>query len=146
MALKFLVRAALFVMLSLVASIAVAKTTDSCLPSGIHPTDAVSSQGKPGRKITTVTVAQTLKALNARCRRGKLVAAGGREIRFYQLVGCWGNPPDDYQEQLARQQKELARLRRRYHVIEMTCDPSGNLRMRSSAPPAVPKPYGPKRA
>jgi hypothetical protein len=138
MALKFLVKAALFVTLSLLALLAEGKSIDSCLPSGIQSTDVVSAQGKPGRTNSVTTVAQKLKSINARCRRGKLVDAGGREIRFYRLVGCWGNPPDDYQQQLARQEKELARLRKRYHVIEMTCDPAGDLRMRSTSPPAVP--------
>jgi hypothetical protein len=101
---------------------------NSCLPSDIKPSDVVSAQAaKPGipGKIVTVTVAQKLRQLQARCRRGKLIDAGGKEIRFYRLIGCWGNPPDDYQEQLEHQAKELARLRRRYRVIEMTCNPSG---------------------
>jgi len=67
-----------------------------------------------------------------------LVDAKGTEIRFYQLIGCWGNPPDDYQEQLARQTKELANLRKRYHVIEMTCDSSGDDRLRAALPVANP--------
>jgi hypothetical protein len=79
-----------------------------------------------------------LKELKARCRKGKLVDAGGREIRFYQMIGCWGNPPDDYQQQLAHQDKDLARLRKRYRVIEMTCDPAGDQRLRMGAPPANP--------
>jgi len=103
--------------------------TDSCLPAGIKPADVVSTQAvKPGAdrdEVKTITVAQKLKELRARCRKRKLVDAGGREIRFYRLIGCWGNPPDDYQEQLERQAKELAKLRKRYRVIEMTCDPSG---------------------
>lgn len=70
-------------------------------------------------------MAQKLKELKARCRKRKLVDARGREIRFYQLVGCWGNPPDDYQQQLERQAKELAKLRKRYRVIEMMCNSSG---------------------
>ena len=138
MALMLLARAVLLVTLSAVPS--GAKNTDSCLPSGIQPTDVVSSHARPGKQdaVTTITVAQKLKELKARCRKGKLVDAGGREIRFYQMIGCWGNPPEDYQEQLARQDKELARLRKRYRVIEMTCDPSGDLRMRAGAPPAHP--------
>ena len=107
------------------------------MPTGIQPTDVVSSQAaKPGGKVVTVTVAQKLKALRARCRKGKLVDARGTEIRFYQLIGCWGNPPDDYQEQLERQAKELAKLRKRYRVIEMTCNSSGlDDRLRVGPPP-----------
>ena len=113
--------------------------TDACMPTGIQATDVVSSQAaKPGGKVVTVTVAQKLKALRARCRRGKLVDARGTEVRFYQLIGCWGNPPDDYQQQLERQAKELAKLRKRYRVIEMTCDSSGEDRFRAKPPVANP--------
>ena len=124
MSLLILVSAALLSTLS-----AAARNTDSCLPAGIKPTDVVSTQAaKPGAnrdRVKTITVAQKLRELRARCRKRKLVDAGGREIRFYRLLGCWGNPPEDYQEQLERQAKELARLRQRYRVIEMTCNPSG---------------------
>jgi hypothetical protein len=106
------------------------------MPAGTQATDVVSSQAvKPGGKVVSVTVAQKLKALGARCRKGKLVDAKGTEIRFYQLVGCWGNPPDDYQEQLERQARELTKLRKRYRVIEMTCDSSGEDRFRATPPP-----------
>ena len=98
--------------------------TDGCLPAEIKPSDIVSAQMvKPDAGIVkTITVAEKLKDLRARCRKRKLVDAAGREIRFYHLVGCWGNPPEDYQEILDRQAKELASLRRRYRVIEMTCN------------------------
>jgi len=113
--------------------------TDACMPPGIQATDVVSSQAaKPGGKVVIVTVTQKLKALRARCRKGKLVDAKGTEIRFYQLIGCWGNPPDDYQEQLERQAKELAKLRKRYRVIEMTCNSSGEDRFRAAPPPVSP--------
>ncbi len=137
MSLLFLVSAAL---LSIVSS--PEPPGDSCLPSGIKPSDVVSAQAaKPGSErseVKTITVAEKLKELRTRCRKGKLVDAKGREIRFYQLVGCWGNPPEDYQEILARQAKELASLRKRYHVIEMTCNPSGE-QISSLIP------HGPKR-
>ena len=133
----FPLSAALLVVLSLSPSRA--SNTDGCLPTGIHSTDVVSAQvARRGTRdeVVTVTVAQKLKELKARCRKHKLVDSKGREIRFYQLIGCWGNPPDDYQQQLERQAKELAQLRKRYRVIEMTCDPSGDQRMRSGPPPA----------
>jgi hypothetical protein len=114
-----------------------ASAGDNCLPSGINPADVVSAQAaKPGSErseVKTITVAQKLKELRARCRKGKLVDAKRREIRFYQLVGCWGNPPEDYQEILERQAKELATLRKRYRVIELTCNPSGQQISRSVA-------------
>ena len=140
MAIRFLLSAAFLTTLSpLSVSPACNRNTDACMPPGIQATDIVSSQAaKPGGKVVTVTVAQKLKALGARCRKGKLVDAKGTEIRFYQLIGCWGNPPDDYQEQLERQAKELAKLRKRYRVIEMTCDSSGEDRFRATPPPVSP--------
>jgi hypothetical protein len=53
------------------------------------------------------------------------VDAKGKQIHFYRLTGCWGNPPENYQEILDNQQQELARLRRCYRVIEISCNPSG---------------------
>lgn len=86
-------------------------------------TDAVSTAASgPPRKIT---VQDKLTALQARCRDGKLVDETGREIVFYRLIGCWGNPPADYQELLAKQRTDLAALRERFTVIEMTCNPTG---------------------
>ena len=100
-----------------------------CLPKEIQPTDVVSYQddnpSKPGKHA--VTVAEKLASLKAHCKKGKLIDGAGREIRFFHLSGCWGNPPEDYQEILAKQDKELLRLRKRYTVIEMTCNPSGML-------------------
>ncbi len=132
MSLLFLVSAVLLSLVSTPASAGV-----GCLPSGINPSDVVSAQAaKPGsdrNEVKTITVAEKLKELRARCRKGKLVDAKGTEIRFYQLVGCWGNPPEDYQEILERQAKELASLRKRNHVIEMTCNPSGQEISRSLA-------------
>ncbi|HAF13023.1 MAG TPA: hypothetical protein DHU55_03730 [Blastocatellia bacterium] len=69
----------------------------------------------------TITVEEKLATLKARCRRGKLIDGSGKQIYFYQLTGCWGNPPTDYQEILDKQNTELIRLRKRYTVIEMTC-------------------------
>ena len=138
MAIRFLLSAAMLVALSPLssASPACARNIDACMPAGVQATDVVSSHTvKPGGKVVTVTVAQKLKALGARCRKGKLVDAKGTEIRFYQLVGCWGNPPDDYQEQLEHQAKELAKLHKRYRTIEMTCDSSGEDRFRAAPPP-----------
>jgi len=139
MAFLFLLSAALLTTLSPISgSPACDHNTDSCLPDGIQATSIVSTQSAKSGKVVTVMVAQKLKALRARCRKGKLVDAKGTEIRFYQLIGCWGNPPDDYQQQLERQAKELAKLRRRFRVIEMTCDSSGEDRFRATPPPANP--------
>ena len=108
---------------------AVAKTDfQACLPADVKATDVVStvevfSGGK--REIRKTTAEQTLKALKARCSQGKLTDQSGKEIRFYRLVGCWGHPSPDDQEVLDRQRQELADLKRRYRVIEVTCNPSG---------------------
>jgi hypothetical protein len=101
----------------------------SCLPSDIKAPDVVSAEAavhrKGGRPVKTITVKQKLNELRARCRHGKLVDSRGREIRFYRLTGCWGNPPADYLEIMQRQQNELNVLKKKYAVIEMTCNPSG---------------------
>jgi hypothetical protein len=135
----FLLSAALLVTISPTAS--VTNNTDGCLPAGIQPTNVVSTRTTVARnkgKVITVTVTEKLTEVKARCRKHKLVDGQGREIRFYQLVGCWGNPPEDYQQQLERQAKELASLRRRYRVIEMTCDTDGDRRMRAKLNAANP--------
>jgi hypothetical protein len=96
----------------------------SCLPAGTNLEEIVSSpQVKSASGISSkrVTVRDTLSKLKAHCKKGKLVDGAGREIRFYRLVGCWGNPPEDYQAQLARQSRELQRLRKKYTVVEMGC-------------------------
>ena len=101
-----------------------------CLPDGTELTDIVSATiGKPGAglAIKKTTVEEKLIAIKARCKKGKLVDGSGREIRFFQLQGCWGNPPEGYQEILQRQNDELEKLRKRYTVIEMTCNPDGVL-------------------
>jgi hypothetical protein len=135
----FLLSAALLAILA--PSPSRASNIDSCLPAGIKSTDVVSARTVRARtrgEVVTVTVAEKLKELKARCRKNKLVDGQGREIRFYQLIGCWGNPPDDYQQQLQSQAQELAKLRKRYRVIEMTCNPEGDQRMRAASRAANP--------
>ncbi len=73
-----------------------------------------------------VTVGQTLKKIKAKCLKGKLVDVKRKEIRFYTLTGCWGNPPEGYLEILANQQKEIADLKKRFKVIEITCNANGS--------------------
>jgi hypothetical protein len=98
-----------------------------CLPKGIQPTDVVNYRGpKPFlQKGKAITVEETLVRLNAHCKKGRLVDSAGKQIYFFRLKGCWGNPPDNYQEILERQNSELIKLKKRYTVIEMTCNPSG---------------------
>jgi len=104
----------------LVCSTAVsAAPPEPCLPSGIRLTDVVSRG---------LTVEERLVQLGARCDNGKLLEGSGKEIRFYRLTGCWGNPPSDAQEILDRQRAELEELSRRYTMIEMTCNADGDPR------------------
>ena len=99
-----------------------------CLPKEIKPADVVSSRLVGSSKVLKkITVEEKLIQLKASCKKGKLVDASGREIRFYRLEGCWGNPPADYQEILQKQSEELEKLKKQYTVIEMTCNPEGVL-------------------
>ena len=82
--------------------------------------DDVVSYGLKGRQ--SVTVEKKLTEIKARCRRGKLVDAKGREIRFFH-PSCWGNPPPDYLEIRQREDKEFAELKKRYTVIVFGCNP-----------------------
>lgn len=96
----------------------------ACLPAGVNLEEIISApqlKSATGTPVKRVTVRDTLSRLKARCKKGKLIAGNGREIRFYRLVGCWGNPPEDYQAQLARQSQELQRLKRKYAVVEIPC-------------------------
>jgi hypothetical protein len=93
-----------------------------CLPDQIKLTDIVSTE--PNTK--PLTVEQKLKELDAKCSSsGRLIDRVERQIYFYQLTGCWGNPPRDYLEILKKQQEELTTLRQTFTVIEMTCNPTG---------------------
>ena len=73
--------------------------------------DEVVSAPQPklatGATNKKVTVKATLLRLKAHCKKGTLVDGADREIHFHRLLGCWGNPPEDNQEQLERQSKEL---------------------------------------
>lgn len=91
----------------------------SCLPKDVRADEAVS-YGMKGKSI--LTVEQKLAEMKARCRRGRLVDARGREIRFFRS-SCWGNPPADYQEIQQRKNAELAKLKKRYTVIVFGCNP-----------------------
>ena len=101
----------------------------SCLPGNVKPADIVSAERTGGQdpKLVTISVEQTLRQLRARCVRGKLVDAKGKEIRFYR-VQCFGAPTAYAMETTRRQRVELEALRKRYTVVEMTCSPSGEPR------------------
>ena len=104
----------------------------TCLPADIKLSDVVSIDPGGEQKVTAV---QKLQELGARCINGKLVDAAGKEIYFYRLIGCWGNPPADYQELLQKQEAEIERLSRQYTVIQMTCNPEGALIQSVGSPP-----------
>jgi hypothetical protein len=100
----------------------------ACLPSDLNATDVVGTEPATDKRAAKqATVASKLNQLNARCSGKRLVDSKGKPIQFYRLVGCWGNPPENYEEILNNQEKELARLRRRYRVIEISCNPNGLL-------------------
>jgi hypothetical protein len=91
----------------------------SCLPKDVRADEVVSYDIK-GK--SNLTVEKKLIELKARCRKGKLVDAKGREIRFFR-ISCWGNPPQDYLEIQKRENEELAALRKLYTVIVFDCNP-----------------------
>ena len=100
-------------------------TVSKCLPPDIQLSDVVEAK-QDGEAVDVVTVAQKLIELRATCNSAKkLVDGDGREIVFYRLKGCWGNPPDNYDEILQQQRVELEQLKKERTVIEMTCNPSG---------------------
>ena len=96
-----------------------------CLPPGIKIDTIVgfktSSSEQNFRKNEPITVLETLRLLKAKCSCKKLVDSKGREIRFFQLKGCWGTPPPDYLEIMENQRNELNLLKKKYTVIEITC-------------------------
>lgn len=117
----------IFMLAGLCAVIASAQKY-SCLPSNVKEDSVVSAsagRSKVNGGYNQVTVRQTLNKLNARCSHGKLIDKARKPIHFFWLVGCWGTPPEDYFEILDHEQKEIARLKRKYRVIEMTCNPGG---------------------
>ena len=97
----------------------------SCLPSGVTTDAAVSyvtvTSPKGEQSTKKVTVGQTLKKLKAKCSRNKLIDGKRRQIYFYNMQGCWGNPPEDYLELLEQQKQQITNLKKKYTVIEMTC-------------------------
>jgi len=87
-----------------------------CLPEDIR-LEQVVSYGK-----RSVTVAETLDAMQATCENGRLMDKNKKEIRFFR-VACFGNPPYNYDEIRQREQEEIARLQESYCVIVIECDP-----------------------
>ena len=100
-----------------------------CLAPNIKEDSAASwvaeTSAKGEQKTNKITVGQTLRKLGAECWRGTLVDGRRKPIYFFDLQGCWGNPPADYLEILDRQKEEIRKLKTKYTVIEMACDPGG---------------------
>jgi hypothetical protein len=94
----------------------------SCLPSDVKPTEIVAPDSESQDRATKPkTVRDRLTELKARCRKGKLMDARGKQIYFLRLIGCWGNPPADYEEQLEEQRVKLRELQKKYTVIQIPC-------------------------
>jgi hypothetical protein len=102
----------------------------TCLPPNIKLSDVVeatSSGYANGQSVGLhkVTVEQRLNELKATCNSdNKLVDGNGKQIAFYHLTGCWGNPPQGYQDILRKQGEEINKLKEQYTVIEITCNSS----------------------
>lgn len=109
----------------LLCSFSPARASDSslsCLPKNVAPDTLVSGEEwKSAKHQKPVTVREALHRIEARCQKGKLLDKVGREIYFVHLIGCWGNPPEDYQEQLALQAQEIQRLKKKYTVLQIPC-------------------------
>lgn len=103
--------------------------TYKCLPDEVKTTDIVRVVALPSRSnegnVKKISVRETLKQLRAKCVKGKLVDAKRKEIKFFRIEGCWGNPPEDYLEIQARQREALAELKKKYTVVEMSCNTGG---------------------
>jgi hypothetical protein len=91
-----------------------------CLPKDVGAGDLVEYGA--GSKTAKVTVGKKLSEMKARCSKGKLLDRKGREIRFFH-ISCWGNPPPNYLEIQREEQTELAKLKQRFTVIVLGCDP-----------------------
>jgi hypothetical protein len=102
-----------------------------CLPADIKISDVVEAKmlsfnsDTGAYEIEKTLVSHKLKELGAKCSLGKLMGSSGKEVSFYRLTGCWGAPPPDYEEIMQKQREEISKLREKYDVIEITCNPSG---------------------
>lgn len=104
----------------------------ACLPEGLKLTDVIAVQtvkSGDGTTVKKITAREKLEELKARCKKDKLVDGTGREIRFYRLTGCWGNPPADHREIMQRQRDEISNLKKRYAVVEIPCNLSASSKL-----------------
>jgi hypothetical protein len=99
-----------------------------CVPNEIDLNSQLVNESTSKPVARQITVKQRLIQLKAHCKKGKLVDGKNKPIYLYQLIGCWGNPPDDYLDLLKHQEEEIRRLKRKYIVIQISCAQSGDLR------------------
>jgi hypothetical protein len=98
-----------------------------CLPGRIDLNSVVVVEdNKPSgnKPAPRTTIKQRLIQLKAHCKKGKLIDGKGKQVYFYSLIGCWGNPPVNYLELLRHQAQEIQRLKKRYTVIQIPCNQS----------------------
>jgi len=98
-----------------------------CLPKDVTQDALVSGselESARGKIQKPMTVLEALLLIEARCQDGKPFDKTGREIYFFHLIGCWGNPPEDYQERLTLQAEEIQQLKKKFTVLEITCAPT----------------------
>ena len=103
-----------------------AGSTCRCLPADIKKdsvVEVITRTTVNGLVKEKVTVRDILKKMKAKCRKGKLIDGTGKPVRFFRLRGCWGTPPENYQEILEKQEKEINELKKRNTVIEIPCNP-----------------------
>jgi hypothetical protein len=93
----------------------------ACLPEGFQLGDKISEGDVASLANHSSTLEAYLVKLRARCKRGKLFDAKGKEIRLFRY-SCFGNRPENYKEIVQKESEELARLKRRYRVLTIACD------------------------
>jgi hypothetical protein len=104
----------------------VSSSTLNCLPNNIKADSIVSAVMISNNQIKRTTVQQTLKAMSARCQNKKLVDRTGQKIAFFQQIGCSGVPPNPQMiKQMEQSRLDLAKLKKNFRVVEMTCNPGG---------------------
>ena len=132
MATAFITLALILFSLSCPAASVLTNASAKCVPDGIDLNLIVANEpSKPDKQPSkNITVKTRLSQLKAHCRKGKLVDGKGRQIRFVTLMGCWGNPPDNYLELLENQNREIQQLKKRYTVIQIPCG-RGSIDLRS---------------
>ena len=91
----------------------------ACMPKDVK-LDEIAVYGYNGKP--NVTVAERIKELRGRCSNGLLAGPDKKEIRFFHVT-CWGNPPSNYRDLMAEEQRKLEMLKAKYTVIIIRCDP-----------------------